>query len=403
MNKSIRTALILLFAIAVTLSIASGIMTYSVNEDIGGNIFAPSKYYEQYIIGADRANDEQMDVRFYVSEDLLKSRYIDDGLNYDVSVQCQLSLTEDYENLIELVLEKLPSYYRQLKIKKVYAGTSVFDLTANKDISMFIKFSNGTIIYAWLPYNDGYYVHEVCKLKTVKRNASPADLPNGLSISGTTGSTDCKNVDIGIIEADYTSDSPYIKAFWQNNTDKTITYGAEYKIYHIENDKVECKPTIDNPVWTSELYYLKKGYTTRDFSLKNYDLSKIGLYSIEFNFNFEGKSTQYTASLIFEITETPESYSIEQNTSEFSEEFTTNAISTFSFNAKVLDTFDDSILVEPDIHSQEHKSSDKIFVNTKDIDTPDLVKGDKVIITYDGIIKETYPAQISTVYSIKIP
>lgn len=403
MNKSIKTVLSILIAVAVIMGVATSIMTYSVNADIGGNIFAPSKYYEQDIIGADRANKEQMDVRFYISEELIMSRYIEDGVNYSVNVQSQLSEAEDYNDLLKLVMEKLPSFYSQLKIKKVYTGTSVFDLTAQKDIKMFIKFSNGALIYAWLPCNGDYYVHEVCKLKTVKRNATAENLPNGLSISGTTGYTDCENVDIGIIEADYSSDTPYIKAFWKNDTGKTITYGLEYKVYRIDGEKIQCDPTIDNLAWNSLLYTFSEKYTTRDFSLKYYDLSKPGRYSIEFSFEFEGESTEYIATLEFEIADTPENYSMEQNTSELPEEDTTAAVTVYSFDAKVIQNGENYIVVEPDKDTNEYKSSDKIYVSTTDLaDLPYLSKGDKVTVTYDGQIQETYPAQILTVYSVKI-
>ena len=413
MSKTAKTLLSILIAVAAVMGIATSIMTYSVNADIGGNIFAPAKYYEQYIIGADRANNEQMDVRFYISDDLIVSRYIEDGMNYAVNVQSQLTLADDYDNFLKLVIEKLPSYYSQLKVKKVYTGTSFFDLTPAKDIKMFIKFSNGALIYAWLPCEgDSYYVHEVCKLRTVKHNAAPEDLPNGLSISGTTGSTDCENVEIGIIEADYSSDKPYIKAFWQNNTDKTIHYGSEYKVFRIDGEKTQCEPTIDNLVWTDLLYTLSKGYTTRDFNLKYYDLSKSGVYSVEFNFNFEGESTEYTAVLKFEIADTPEEYSAEQNTSELPDdekntselpdEFTTNAISTYSFKAKVLEVNATSILVEPFKNTAQSLSADKIYVNTIDLELPELKKGDEITVTYDGLIQETYPAQIANVYSVEI-
>ena len=400
MNKSIKVILSIIISIAVIIGIASAVITYNVNTDIGGKIFAPSKYYAQEVIGVDRANSEQMDTRFYITEDLIKSRYIDDGMNYEVNVQCQLALTDDYNNLIDLVLEKLPSYYSKLKVKQVYAGTSVFDLTTDKDISMFIRFSDGALIFAWLPNNGGYYVHEVCKLKTIKTNATPEDLPNGLGVSGTTGYTDCKNVNIGIIEADYSSDNPFIKAFWQNNTGKTINYGSEYKIYRINGEKTECMPTIDNLAWTSILCIFNSSYTTRDFSLEYYDLSEPGTYCIEFKFDFENESTEYTATLEFEIADTPENYSVEQNTSRLPDEFTTNATSAYSFTAKVIDISDSSILVEPDKNSHERNSADKIYISTDNINLPEIYKGATVTITYDGVIQETYPAQITTVYSI---
>lgn len=402
MNKTVKIALSILIGIAIIIGIASCIMTYSVNADISGKIFAPAKYYEQYIIGADRANNEQMDKRYYISEASVMSQYIDDNLNYNVYVQCQLTDTDDYDDLLSLVMEKLPSFYKQLKVKKVYTGTSVFDLTNNKDVNMFIKFSNGALIYAWLPCDGDYYVHEVCKLKTVKHNVTAETLPKEFSVSGTTGSTDCENVDISIIEADYSSDTPYIKALWSNNTNKTITYGSEYKVYRIDGEKVECKPTKESLAWNSEPYALNNGYTTRDFSLKYYDLSKPGKYSIEFNFKLEGESTEYTATLEFEITDTPENYSMEQNTSELPAEFTTNAITAYSFNAKVLDINENSILVEPLKDENEHKSADKIYVSTNNLKLPDIFKGDEITITYDGQIQETYPAQITTVYLVSL-
>ncbi len=403
-KRKISPALTILIAVAVIVGIATGIMTYSVNADIDGKIFAPSKYYEQEVIGADRANNEQMDARFYISEDLIMIKYIDDGINYSVNLQYQLTELKDYdESLLDLVIEKLPSYYSQLTVKKVYTGTSAFDLTEDKDTVMFVKFSNGIMIYAWLPCNGEYYVHEVCKLKTVKRNATVENLPDGLGISGTISNTDCENVSISIIEADYSSDSPYIKALWKNNTGKALTYGEEYKVYRIDGEKIQCEPTIDNLAWDSLLYTLMDSYTTREFSLEYYDLSKPGKYSVEFNFEIEDESTEYTAVLEFEIADTPENYSMEQNTAELPDEFTTNAVLAYSFNATVLEIYGNNILVEPFKDETERNSCDKIYVNTSKLsEVPYLEVGDKIQISYNGQIQESYPGQISTVYSIDI-
>lgn len=74
-----------------------------------------------------------------------------------------------------------------------------------------------------------------------------------------------------------------------------------------------------------------------------------------------------------------------------------------SFDGKILETYP-SVLVEPEINSIEYKASDKIVVHINDsvvLDSsgnkigPDkLSKGQLVSITYNGMIAESYPAQI---------
>ena len=74
-----------------------------------------------------------------------------------------------------------------------------------------------------------------------------------------------------------------------------------------------------------------------------------------------------------------------------------------TFDATVLEINDKSILVQPVEGSDELKSSDKISLSLYESDLGDLSEmkvGDKVRITYDGNIAETYPAQIFTVYAV---
>lgn len=76
---------------------------------------------------------------------------------------------------------------------------------------------------------------------------------------------------------------------------------------------------------------------------------------------------------------------------------------TFTFKAEVMDS-EQGLLVTPDPDSNEYRSSDKISVNTSDSTIKDvtgkkitfreLKPGDLIQITYDGIIMESYPAQI---------
>ncbi len=76
----------------------------------------------------------------------------------------------------------------------------------------------------------------------------------------------------------------------------------------------------------------------------------------------------------------------------------------YSFTAQVIEV-NNSILVNPDKESNESKSSDRITVSMKDeiikgsdgqrISKEELKPGDIVKITYDGSIRESYPAQIT--------
>lgn len=67
------------------------------------------------------------------------------------------------------------------------------------------------------------------------------------------------------------------------------------------------------------------------------------------------------------------------------------------FIATIIEATDNSIVVEPEAGTNERKSSDKISMGiTRPINgTNDFyVKGNKVKITYNGVIMESYPAQI---------
>lgn len=76
------------------------------------------------------------------------------------------------------------------------------------------------------------------------------------------------------------------------------------------------------------------------------------------------------------------------------------SINNVSFNAKVLENNGDSLLVEPEEGSGELNSSDKIVVRVRQdnaglTDLSEFSEGSIVKITYDGMIMESYPAQIN--------
>ena len=72
----------------------------------------------------------------------------------------------------------------------------------------------------------------------------------------------------------------------------------------------------------------------------------------------------------------------------------------YEFVATIIEAYDNYIIVEPEEESNERKSSDKISMKiTRPTNgTNDFyVVGNKVKITYDGNIMESYPAQIGAI------
>jgi len=65
------------------------------------------------------------------------------------------------------------------------------------------------------------------------------------------------------------------------------------------------------------------------------------------------------------------------------------------FIGTIIEVNDNTLIVEPDEGTTERKSSDKIIV--KKSNSIDVVVGNKITITYNGLIEESYPAQISAI------
>jgi Protein of unknown function (DUF3221) len=90
-----------------------------------------------------------------------------------------------------------------------------------------------------------------------------------------------------------------------------------------------------------------------------------------------------------------------------------NSNSKVSFNATIIKVSDNSILVTPDEGSSELNSADLISVsirektkivdeNKNELDKDSLKVNQKVVIYYDGLIAESYPAQIINCNKIKV-
>ena len=74
-----------------------------------------------------------------------------------------------------------------------------------------------------------------------------------------------------------------------------------------------------------------------------------------------------------------------------------------AFRGKVLEVHEQCVLVEPLEGEAERNSCSKIYVSFGKLEkTPEIAVGDILVITYDGMIQETYPAQINSVYSVEV-
>lgn len=76
---------------------------------------------------------------------------------------------------------------------------------------------------------------------------------------------------------------------------------------------------------------------------------------------------------------------------------------TATFQATILEIHDGYYLVEPVEGSTELNSADRITVPIENMNpSPEPEAGDILEIEYDGSITESYPAQITNVYSINV-
>lgn len=76
---------------------------------------------------------------------------------------------------------------------------------------------------------------------------------------------------------------------------------------------------------------------------------------------------------------------------------------TATFQAVILEIYESYYLVEPVEGSTELNSADQITVPMKNMNpSPEPEVGDTLEIEYDGMIAESYPAQITNVYSISV-
>ena len=74
-----------------------------------------------------------------------------------------------------------------------------------------------------------------------------------------------------------------------------------------------------------------------------------------------------------------------------------------TFMASVLEVHEGYLLVEPLEGEAVRGSADRITVSTGQLeDLPALEAGDVVTVAFDGVVMESYPAQLGEVYSVTL-
>lgn len=76
--------------------------------------------------------------------------------------------------------------------------------------------------------------------------------------------------------------------------------------------------------------------------------------------------------------------------------------SDISFKGVISNMEDSYIIVKPLENEREIKSADKISIPINLISEIEAKERDTIEIVYDGIINESYPAQLGEIYSIKL-
>lgn len=81
----------------------------------------------------------------------------------------------------------------------------------------------------------------------------------------------------------------------------------------------------------------------------------------------------------------------------------TNNTENAVFDAEIIEVLEGSVMVQPADGSNELNSSDRIVITLNNVDVKfDLVAGQIIKIAYDGMIAESYPAQILGTKSIEL-
>ena len=174
-----------------------------------------------------------------------------------------------------------------------------------------------------------------------------------------------------------------------------IVAGLSYKKYsnnkHYETIKMEIEEEAKR--------YLKVSYPyctpgSASFTMNEETLLVQWAMDKKKLLDIDGKSYCKTKIEVMCVTENELDMDVYIKCKDYEDENYSNWEERHLFIATILEVNENSIMVKPVEGSYESKSSDKIII--KRIDSDNYEIGDKLKITYNGLIEESYPAQIST-------
>jgi len=184
--------------------------------------------------------------------------------------------------------------------------------------------------------------------------------------------------------------------FWDRNNYELNLPQLE-KLKNISLQQNENKKIINDNEEMKDLLYVLNGInrTTKEESIQDEPVNINNEIKVDFNFMESGTSTIF-------IYEKNNKYYIEQPYNGIyqisGDEY--NSIQKYfnqekpSFLGKVIESHSSYIIVEPNESEHEEKSYDKFRIELGDDNDTVYEVGSHVKITYTGVIKESYPAQI---------
>ena len=278
------------------------------------------------------------------------------------------------------------------KYAVLYFYHQMFGVCGTGRTSEQINLDNGTI--ATIGYYDGSNIWQ--DISFFETNKYTAIINYGLDKSESEEVVDFvktisiiennKNEDISLLVKEDTITSKGATFILKNNTDQDYAYEPSYYLEKKEDNKWN-EIVLEEPLtWNSVIYTLKAREEKEinvDWSITGYGELKDGKYRlVKSNFRKSVSPDSSSCSVYAE-------FEVKEDNSSTKDEY--------EFIAEIIEAKEKSIIVKPDANSKEIKSSDKISIGiTRPTNgTNDFyVVGNKVKITYNGIIMETYPAQI---------
>lgn len=198
-----------------------------------------------------------------------------------------------------------------------------------------------------------------------------------------------KNEDISLVVKEDTITSKGATFILKNNTAEDYCYEPSYYLEKKEDDKWN-EIVLEEPLsWNTVIYTLKAREETEiiiDWSITGYGVLKNGEYRlVKANFRKKDSPDSSSISLYAEFEVKKDNLSMKNE---------------HEFIAEIVEAKEKHIIVKLDVNSKEIESSDRISIGiTRPTNRTDdfYVVGNKVKITYDGTIMETYPAQINAI------